>query len=171
MTFNGKNRQKSKRPMGLNGQLSIRDSILTSCQKGSFWPCHKIKKTQQWQRKTASSTPSNALFIYYWFTTAKLYITSVPTLLSFCPGAKEDFKRNKTIWRISHCFYVFRGNIKHSWKSTGGYRWGGGDCAGSVKLIYPIIRRVFFSWATVMGYLLWDWNILVYQYHIRKNNC
>ena len=36
--------RKNKRPIGLNGHLSIRDSTLTSCQKGSYFHNMLIKK-------------------------------------------------------------------------------------------------------------------------------
>ena len=47
--------KKEKRPNGLNGHLSIRDSTLTSCQKGSYWhiscPIIEYNRNQQWHRK------------------------------------------------------------------------------------------------------------------------
>ena len=47
-------RLANKRPTGLNGHLSIRDSTLTSCQKGSYQQLHHRKnKNQQWHKKAS----------------------------------------------------------------------------------------------------------------------
>ena len=47
----------NKRPKGVDGHLSIKDSSLTSCQKGSYLhiscPIIEKNKNQQWHRKAA----------------------------------------------------------------------------------------------------------------------